>query len=328
MDYFSKLNEELCAACQVGDGKRALQLINMGADMNVSGAAAAIGGASALIIACCHGNRDVALQLLDRGADIDKGDDQGFTALHHAASQLGPTGAEMALLLLSRGASVNVRNCRGETALHLIVRKCIGNNNKDMALKLVWWGADIDMANNDMETPLDVTKVYKLGFDNIPHIPHILDVVDAAAAADAAADADDDDDDDNNDDSDDDNNDDSFDDYFCEDLLATIELRSALILERKKYLAWTRRKAFMMFLVGYSYIARQGASTSISSDHTKERKVASESLFSWINRQASSVISFIRGPTAAKILVESTQQKEQPVDTVMREVNRHIVSFL
>ena len=39
------------------------------------------------------------------------------------------------------------------------------------------------------------------------------------------------------------------------DLVESEELKAALIRERDKYLAWTRRKAFMMFLVGYRFIA-------------------------------------------------------------------------
>ena len=39
------------------------------------------------------------------------------------------------------------------------------------------------------------------------------------------------------------------------DYVESEELKAALIREREKYLVWTRRKAFMMFLVGYRYIA-------------------------------------------------------------------------
>ena len=74
------------------------------------------------------------------------------------------------------------------------------------------------------------------------------------------------------------------------DLVESEELRAALIRERKKYLAWMRRKAFMMFLVGQKYIVMR-----------RHRPVAAAA---------------------------GQQPKEPLVDTVMREVNMTIASFL
>ena len=48
------------------------------------------------------------------------------------------------------------------------------------------------------------------------------------------------------------------------------ELKAALIREREKYLAWTRRKAFMMFLVGYRYIAMRHHQPQAAADHGEE----------------------------------------------------------
>ena len=74
------------------------------------------------------------------------------------------------------------------------------------------------------------------------------------------------------------------------DLVESEELRAALIREREKYLAWMRRKAFMMFLVGQKYIVMR-----------RHRPVAAAA---------------------------GQQPKEPLVDTVMREVNMTIASFL
>ena len=68
------------------------------------------------------------------------------------------------------------------------------------------------------------------------------------------------------------------------------ELRAALIREREKYLAWMRRKAFMMFLVGQKYIVMR-----------RHRPVAAAA---------------------------GLEEGEPLVDTVMREVNMTIASFL
>ena len=39
------------------------------------------------------------------------------------------------------------------------------------------------------------------------------------------------------------------------DLVRSDSLRADLIREREKYLAWMRRRAFMMFLAGHGYIS-------------------------------------------------------------------------
>ena len=39
---------------------------------------------------------------------------------------------------------------------------------------------------------------------------------------------------------------------------------------REKYLAWMRRKAFMMFLVGYRYIAMRHQPQAAAADHGEE----------------------------------------------------------
>ena len=69
------------------------------------------------------------------------------------------------------------------------------------------------------------------------------------------------------------------------------EIKAALIREREKYLAWTRRKAFMMFLVGYRFIAMR---------HHQ--------------------------PQAAAVVGQRC--REPLVDMVMRGVNMTIASFL
>ena len=74
------------------------------------------------------------------------------------------------------------------------------------------------------------------------------------------------------------------------DLVKSKAFRAVLQREREKYLAWMRRKAFMMFLVGQKYIVMR-----------RHRPVA---------------------------VAAGQQPKEPLVDTVMREVNMTIASFL
>lgn len=58
------------------------------------------------------------MDLLDSGAKVDERDDQGETALHHAA-RWGR--ADEAKLLLDRGADPNAKDKTGRTALHCAV---------------------------------------------------------------------------------------------------------------------------------------------------------------------------------------------------------------
>ena len=68
-----------------------------------------------LQIACQCQHRELALLLLDRGADVSIKDDHGWTALHYAC-EVG--NVETALLLLDRGADVSIKEENGWTALH------------------------------------------------------------------------------------------------------------------------------------------------------------------------------------------------------------------
>ncbi|MCV7198756.1 ankyrin repeat domain-containing protein [Mycobacterium angelicum] len=69
------------------------------------------------------------IRLLSEGADVNAVDDQGFTALHAAASR---DSEDIVRLLLDAGADVNAKNAKGETPLYNAVR-----NTTDAALSIV-----------------------------------------------------------------------------------------------------------------------------------------------------------------------------------------------
>ena len=62
-------------------------------------------GWTSLHYACLKGHREVALLLLERGADIEAGDSIGWTPLHYACDR---GHIETALLLVRRGAEIDV----------------------------------------------------------------------------------------------------------------------------------------------------------------------------------------------------------------------------
>ena len=112
--------------------------------------------------ACCHGSREVASLLLERGADPQRKDGGGYTALLCAASQ---GRAECALLLLERGVEVEAKDRNGDTALG-VASLC---GHAAVVSLLLDYGADASKADaEDGCTPLmnaayganaEVTKV-------------------------------------------------------------------------------------------------------------------------------------------------------------------------
>ena len=160
------------------------------------------------------------------------------------------------LSLIDRGADIHSKDRLGWTTLHYA---CIFSHT-DIALLLIDRGADIHCRDSDGGTPLH--KACQRGHTDIA-----LALV--RAGADTLTK--------------------NENDKTPLDYAKYEEIKAALIREREKYLAWTRRKAFMMFLVGYRYIAM----------HQHQQQAAAD------------------------------QGKKEPlVDRVMREVNMTIASYL
>jgi len=90
------------------------------------------------------------LEMLDCGADVNVGDlDRGNTPLHMAAS-FGQKGTLE--LLVARGADVNKQDKRGVTALHTLILK----RYDIMALWLIRQGADVNKPDYRGHTPRDL----------------------------------------------------------------------------------------------------------------------------------------------------------------------------
>jgi ankyrin repeat protein len=100
----------------------------------------------------CGGARGPLQALLDHGANIDAEDEDGLTALHHAARERLDT-AVIAVLLAHR-AQINTRDRRGRTSLHLAARY----NSRlklDVTQLLLDHGAEINDRDSHGMTPLD-----------------------------------------------------------------------------------------------------------------------------------------------------------------------------
>ncbi len=103
------------AAVISGDLETVEQLIASGADLNEKEPA---GGSSPLMTACVFGKTEIALALIDAGADLDITNNDGSTALHTAAFFCR---TEIVEKLLSKRVDVSVVNNAGSTAAQSVM---------------------------------------------------------------------------------------------------------------------------------------------------------------------------------------------------------------
>lgn len=137
-------------------------LIERGADCNIRNSFYR----TPIIIASRWRNRDVVLELLQnkRPADINAQDDEGQTALHHAASR---GHADVLQLLLKHHADASISDNRGRQALHLA---CFQGNLA--IVKMLWSitaGQQLESRDHDGMTPLHIAC--KAGDEDVEHVP-------------------------------------------------------------------------------------------------------------------------------------------------------------
>ena len=97
-----------------GNMKAVQSHIHAGSDLNKKEPA---GGSSALITACVFGKTEIALALIEAGADINQTNNEGSTALHTAAFFCR---TKIVKSLLENGIDINVKNSAGSTALESV----------------------------------------------------------------------------------------------------------------------------------------------------------------------------------------------------------------
>ena len=92
-------------------------------------------------------NRDLAAALLQCGADPNKVNKEGYTALHLSSFQ---NNKDILSELLQRGVNVKAKSKDGDTALHITATL----NSKEIAFMLLNSGADFSLTNSKGNTPL------------------------------------------------------------------------------------------------------------------------------------------------------------------------------
>jgi len=140
---------ELHWACQDGKTEVALALLEKGADVNITRS----DGRTPLHYACDKGNEVVVKALLEKGADVDlhaknsSGYSPGWAPLHFACV-FGH--AEVVKALLEKDADVHAVCSNGKTPLHNACR----NGNAEVVKALLKKGADVHANSNSGWTPL------------------------------------------------------------------------------------------------------------------------------------------------------------------------------
>ena len=143
------LRDELEQACCDDDRELVLSLLDAGVDID-----AKVGGTegSALFIAAEYGHKELVKTLIKRGADLNAGDEDGKNALM-AACENG-AGGGVVEYLLKKGFDAGARDKNGETTL---IHAINGGDVENVTL-LIQNGADINTANREGETPLQVAR--------------------------------------------------------------------------------------------------------------------------------------------------------------------------
>ena len=114
-----------------------------------------------LILAANRTYSQNVFALIDNGANVNAQDQNGFTALMHAAMQQSP---EIAEKLIHNGALIETRDKRGRTALMLAVNSYQKKNTPSLEVirLLIKQGADLEAEDNNGKNVLDYASDVKL----------------------------------------------------------------------------------------------------------------------------------------------------------------------
>ncbi len=123
-----KLQDEMVAAIRGGDFARVREIVRKGVKVNTSHGA---DSQTLLQIAIINRQLEIAELLLDNGAEINAGDFNGWTALHHAARN---NDREAVQFLLDNSASHSIRTRHGQLP-HDLAR--IGENDELMEILVI-----------------------------------------------------------------------------------------------------------------------------------------------------------------------------------------------
>jgi len=138
------INRDLLSACRENDVRLASVLIELGADIDKKDCQ----GISALAVSVFENNIEMTKILLDNNANVNISVMDGWTPLMLASANTEDI--EMTKLLIENGANIDELDDDGNCALMY----CFSEENKSFANLLIKNGANIDIADKNGNTPL------------------------------------------------------------------------------------------------------------------------------------------------------------------------------
>ena len=108
---------------------------------------------SPLINAAISNNVELINWLVENGADVNKKDTNGWTALFFAAQEVNPN---IVKILLENKADPNIQDNHGNVVAFTILRKWMGGKNFASLKEIVEHGADLTIKNNYNKFPLEI----------------------------------------------------------------------------------------------------------------------------------------------------------------------------
>ena len=138
------INRDLLSACRENDVRLASVLIELGADIDKKDCQ----GISALAVSVFENNIEMTKVLLDNNANVNISVMDGLTPLMLASANTEDI--EMTKLLIENGANIDELDDDGNCALMY----CFSEENKSFANLLIKNGANIDIADKNGNTPL------------------------------------------------------------------------------------------------------------------------------------------------------------------------------
>jgi ankyrin repeat protein len=110
----------------------------------------------------CRWSSDCTEYLISHGAEVNVRDMYGYTPLHWAAMFANPKSIK---LLLEHGVTIDAKDKKGNTALHYAVQCCCDSKcgHNEVINILLSYGANVDIKNNDNDTPEQVAIIYGRG---------------------------------------------------------------------------------------------------------------------------------------------------------------------
>ena len=160
------MNTPLKRAVSAGRGQVVRKLLAAGADPMVRIGDCTLVSHVALGLSNTDGHADTVQVLLEAGVEPDEVDDDGRSALHHAATQ---GNLKVAYVLLRGKADSTLRDSIDWTPLHYAARK----NQKEIVRLLVHQGVDLFVSDSDGWTSMHVAAMWS-------HVP-VMDVLWEAA---------------------------------------------------------------------------------------------------------------------------------------------------